>query len=147
MIICTAISIFGYMTANAQEIIDKIDRTNSKVNKAGSTADRTKKTGEKIIGLFAKRKEGNTAASETKTTIKITGTTLTTLKKINEKVENSKSVISTKMKFSSSSSSITVQHTGNTDDLLTILQKSAPDIFIEKNIESFDDGEILLKIK
>lgn len=142
----TALLLFGVYTSHAQKILDKIDKTDSKINKAGNTIDRVKNTGDKLIGLFAKKKIDEDEISETKTIIKISGVTLSALNKINEKIESCKSVVSTKLKFNSSASSITVQHSGNTTSLLTILQKSASEVFAEQNIEGVDDGEILLKI-
>ena len=142
----TAILLFGVFTSHAQKILDKIDKTDSKINKAGNTIDRVKNTGDKLIGLFAKKKTDEDETSDTKTIIKISGATISTLNKINEKIENSKNVKSTKLKFSSTGSSITVQHLGNTTNLLTILQKSDSEIFADKNIQGVDDGEIVLKI-
>jgi hypothetical protein len=51
------------------------------------------------------------------------------------------------MKYSAAGSSIMVKHTGTTDDLLKLLQKSSPDLFGEKNIESLEEGEIAVKLK
>ena len=138
--------LFGISTSNAQGILDKIDRTTNNVDRAGDTADRTKNTGDKIMGLFRKKKGGDDTA-ETKTIIRISSATLAELKSINEKVENSKGVTGTKLKFNNSTSSIMVLHSGSTDDLLKTLQKAAPSVFAEKNIDGLDDGEISLKIK
>jgi len=146
IIICSAVMLFCINASKAQGILDKIDRTTNNVNRAGNTADRTKNTGDRIMGLFRKKK-GVDGSAESKTTIRISGVTLAELKSINEKVENSKGVNSTKLKFNNSASSITVLHAGSTDDLLRTLQKAAPAAFAEKNINGLDDGEISLKIK
>jgi len=142
-----AIMVFGFTATKAQGVLDKIDRASDKVNHAGNTADKTKSTGDKIMGFFGKKKKASTENSG-KTNIKITGGTFATLKGINDKLQNVKGIESTKMKFSTAgNSSIIVQHAGSSDDLLKILQKASPDVFAEKNIEGLDDGEIAVKIK
>jgi hypothetical protein len=93
------------------------------------------------------KKKDSSETTEVKTNIKISGVTFATLSSINENIKKNKCVSGTKMKFNSAGSSITVQHTGSTDDLLKILQKSSPDVFGEKNMESLEDGEIAVKIK
>ena len=144
---CAAIILFGFTTTQAQSVLDKIDNASNKADRANNSANRAKSTGDKILGLFGKKKDDGTAAV-TKTTIKITGVTFASLKSINDKVQSCKGVTGTKMKFSSAgSSSITVQHSGTTDNLLKVLQKTSPDTFGEKNIEGLDDGEISVKIK
>lgn len=147
MITFAAILVLGCTASKAQGILDKIENTNDKINRAGNTADRTKTTGDKIMGLFGKKKKDVNETAENKTLIKVAGATLSTLKSINEKVAKSKGVSATKMKFSAAGSSITVQHSGSTDDLLKALQKSPAGFFEEKNIEGLDEGEISLKIK
>lgn len=144
---CAAIMVFSFTATKAQGILDKIDRATDKVNQAGNTADKTKSTSDKIMGFFGKKKKVTTENSG-KTTIKITGGTFVTLKGINDKLQNAKGIEGTKMKFNNAgNSSIIVQHSGTSDDLLKILQKALPDIFSEKNIEGLDDGEIAVKIK
>jgi len=145
---CAAILLFGFSTTKAQAILDKIDNASNRADRANHTADRAKTTGDKLLGIFGKKNKETATAAESKTVIKVTGATLVSLKGINEKVQDSKGVTATKMKFSNTSgSSITVQHAGTTDDLLKALQKSSPDVFSEKNIEGLDDGEIAVKIK
>jgi hypothetical protein len=144
-IICAAVILFGTSAAKAQAVLDKIDNASNKVDRAGSTADKTKSTGDKILGFFGKKK--STETTETKTNIKISGGTFALLSAVNENIKKNKCVTGTKMKFNSAGSSITVQHTGSTDDLLKILQKASPDLFGEKNMESLEDGEIAVKIK
>jgi len=147
-IICFAILLFGLTSANAQGILDKIDRTLNKADRAANTADRSSQMGSKIGSLFGKKKgSSDVAAAETKTTIKLSGVNFTTLKSINDNVQASKGVESTKMKFNASGSTITVQHAGSTEDLLKTLQKASPAVFAEKNLESLDDGEISVKVK
>jgi hypothetical protein len=145
MIICTSLTLLGFTTTRAQAVLDKIDRATDRADRAGHTADRTKSTGDKILGFFGKKKDG--ANSETKTTVKFGGVDFATLKNINEKLQVAKGIESTKMKYSTSGSSITLQHSGSTSDILKTLQKASPDVFAEKNIESMDDGEISVKLK
>ncbi len=144
VIICAGLLLFGPKLTKAQAILDKIDRTADKADRASRTADRTKSTGDKLLGLFGKKKDG---ASLEKTTVKLAGVDFSTLKAINDKLQSAKGIESTKMKYSSSGSSIVLQHTGSTTDILKVLQRSAPDVFAEKNIEGMDDGEISVKIK
>ncbi|MFW0717411.1 hypothetical protein [Pedobacter sp. N23S346] len=144
MIICAGLMIFGTTLTKAQAILDKIDRASDRADRAGRTADRTKSTGDKILGLLGKKKDGS---SITKTTVKLSGVDFATLKNINEKLQGAKGIESTKMKFSSSGSSLMLQHSGSTPDILKTLQKAAPQIFAEKNIDGMDDGEISVKLK
>jgi len=140
-IICFAIMLFGVTSVNAQGILDKIDKVLDK-------ADRASKTGQKASGLtslFGKKKNAETAG--TTTIVKINGTDFSTLKGVNEKLQTSKGIGSAKMKFSSSGSTITLEHEGTTEDLLKVLQTANPVIFSEKNIEGLDDGEILVNVK
>ncbi len=143
MIICAGLLLFSPMITRAQAILDKVDRATDKADRAGHTADRSKSTGEKILGFFGKKKDGTSAE---KTTVKIAGANFSTLKAINDKLQSAKGVQSTKMKYSASGSSIVLQHTGTTSDILKALQKAAPDIFAEKNIDGMDDGEISVKL-
>lgn len=139
--------LLGFTAAKGQAVLDKIDNASSKVDRVGSTADKTKSTGDKILGFFGKKKKDNAESAEAKTNIKISGCTFAQLSSVNENIKKNKCVTGTKMKFNSTVSSIAVQHTGTTDDLLKILQKASPDLFGEKNIESLEDGEIAVKIK
>lgn len=155
LLVCTA-------SANAQKLLDKIESTLNKAERASNTADRTTKTGNKLAGLFGKKKNAvaattTTAAApvatatnvvtEVKTIIKISGINFANLKSVSDKMQASKGVKSTKMTFSTTLSSITVQHTGTTEELLAALQKNIPDVFAEKNIEGLSEGEILIKVK
>ncbi len=143
--ICLGLIIFSFTTTRAQAILDKIDRATDRADRAGRTADRTKNTGDKILGFFGKKKDAS--ASETKTVVKLSGVDFSTLKSLNEKLQMAKGIQSTKMKYSASGSSIILQHTGSTADILKSLQKAAPNVFAEKNIDGMDDGEISVKLK
>ena len=145
MIICAGLILFGATVTRAQAILDKIDRASDRADRAGHTADRTKSTSDKILGFFGKKKNGS--SSETKTTVKISGVDFATLRSINDKLQAAKGIESTKMKYSASGSSITLQHSGSTSDILKTLQKASPEVFAEKNIDGMDDGEISVKLK
>ena len=145
MIICAGLILFGFTTTRAQAVLDKMDRANDKADRAGHTADKTKSTGDKILGFFGKKKNGS--SSETKTTVKISGVDFATLRSINDKLQAAKGIESTKMKYGASGSSITLQHSGSTSDILKTLQKASPEVFAEKNVDGMDDGEISIKLK
>ena len=133
--------VFGITNVRAQSILDKLDNALNKADRALNSADKAGKTGSKLGGLLGK-KEGK----ETSTTIKISGVDFTKLTSINEKIKASKGVASTKMKFNSEGSTIKVQHSGSTEDLLKALQKNST-TFAEKNLLGLDDGEISVEIK
>lgn len=145
MFICAGLMLFGSTLTKAQAILDKIDRVSDRADRAGRTADRSKTTGDKIMGLFGKKKDG--ASSGTRTTVKLSGVDFAALKSLNDKLQGVKGIESTKMKYSTSGSSITLQHAGTTSDILKALQKASPQIFAEKNIDGMDDGEISVKLK
>ncbi|MCJ8209769.1 hypothetical protein MUY27_08610 [Mucilaginibacter sp. RS28] len=143
MIICAGLLFSGTTLTKAQAILDKMDRAADKADHAGRTADRTKSTGDKILSFFGKKKDGT---STEKTTVKLSGVSFSTLKAINDKLQSAKGIESTKMKYGASGSSIVLQHAGSTSDILKVLQKAAPDVFAEKNIDGMDDGEISVKL-
>lgn len=145
LIIYFALLILGITAANAQGLLDKIDNVLKKADRAATSTDNAGKTGSKVASLFGKKKTAE--ASLTKTTVKITGADFAMLKGINEKLQSSKEIGSTKMKFSSSGSTIMVEHEGTTEELFKVLQKADPTAFSEKNIEGMDDGEISVKLK
>ncbi|CAN5820184.1 hypothetical protein BH10BAC2_BH10BAC2_27170 [soil metagenome] len=149
------------MNATAQTAVDK-------ANEAIYKADQAKATFEKIKGLFPKKKKNadtakaaivtkdtvkadttNSAvfAGSQKTEISISGIDFSTLKKLNENVQVCASVISAKMKYNSALSTIEVIHSGTTEDLLKLMEETSKDIFTEKQIESFEEGKISLKLK
>lgn len=144
-IVCFVILLFGVTSANAQGLLDKIDNALNKAERAGNSAEKAGKTGGKLGSLFGKKK--TTTEAENNTTVNISGVDFATLKGINEKLQTDKAVAGTKMKFSSTGSTLTLQHSGTTEDLLKVLQKASPNIFAEKNIEAMDDGVIAIKVK
>ncbi|WP_123966671.1 hypothetical protein [Chryseobacterium phosphatilyticum] len=166
IIMSFALSVFSISTMNAQSLFDKIDNLVSKIDKASNTvdnaankADKASKTGGKLGSLFGKKNknkkndekvsEGNNNTSEgnNKTIIKISNIDFTNLKKLNGIVAESKGVTDTDMKFNTASSSITVFHSGNTEDLLSNIQSRAQNIYTDKNISGIDEGMIEIKIK
>lgn len=146
-IICFAILLFGVTSANAQGVLDKIENILNKADRATNTADKAAKTGQKATSLLAKKKGTEAETADTKTMLKLTGVNFAALKELNEKLQTAKGVESTKMKFSTAGSTILLQHTGSTEDLLKILQKTNPSLFADKNIDGMDDGEISVKVK
>lgn len=152
-ILCLAFLLLGLVNAKAQGAVDrllgKIDKVSEKVDKAGATADKAGKTGSLISNFFGKKKDNTSAvvAAETQTIVNISGADFATLKSIAEKAENTKGVISVKTKFSTGGSSISLQHSGTSDDLLKALQKTNPIVFAEKNISGMEDGQISIIIK
>ncbi|WP_261512907.1 hypothetical protein [Chryseobacterium paludis] len=145
-----ALLVLSISTAKAQSFLDKIDRAVSKLDDASNTADKASKTGGKLSSLFGKKNKQNTAkvAEDNKITIvKISNIDLANLKKLNEIISTCKGVSDTSMKYNSSLSTITVTHSGSSEKLLESVQPNAKNIFTDKNIESFDDGIIEIKMK
>lgn len=141
MLVCSTFLVFGITSVRAQSILDKLDHALNKADRAVNSADKVGKTGTKLGSLLGKKE-----VKETSTIIKISGADFTKLTSINERVQASKGVASTKMKFNSEGSTIKVQHSGSTEDLLKALQKSSTS-FAEKNLLGLDDGEISIEIK
>lgn len=145
-----ALSVIGISSAKAQSFLDKIDNAVSKVDNASNTADRASKTGGKISSLFGKKNKQNKVtakADENQTIIKISNIDLTNLKKLNAIIEGSEGVTSSSMKYNASLSTVTVKHSGNSEKLLESIQPKAKNIFTDKNVESFDEGTIEIRIK
>lgn len=137
-------------TAKAQSFLDKIDNAINKVDKASNTADRASNTGGKVGSLFGKKNKKNTAKAtedNNKTVIKISGIDLTSLKKLDGIISGINGVTDTGMKYNAAVSTLTVVHTGSSEKLLEAIQPKAKSIFTDKNIESFDEGSIEIKMK
>jgi hypothetical protein len=140
----------GISTARSQSLIDKANSVLNKADNATNTAGRAGGTGDKILGLFKKKKKVDAAVpapanalSGYKTVITIKGITMENLRKLNTNVKACAGVDSTKMKFSGTGSIILVAHAkGSTEDLLTALEKTSKTIFTDKNIEGMEDGKI-----
>lgn len=136
----------------AQSIFDKIDNLAGKVDRAANTADRAGKTGGKLAGMLGKKKENSTASlidanGENKTVLTITGMEMEKLQKLNDLLENTDGVTSSKMKYSSGKSSITVIHTGNTQELMRKIGSKSKEIYTSQNITDMEDGLVTLKMK
>lgn len=144
----------GASTVKAQGILDKANSLLTKADNASNTANRAGGTGDKVLGLFKKKKKVDAAApvpanalSGYKTVITIKGITMENLRKLNTNVKACTGVDSTKMKFSGTGSVILVAHAkGSTEDLLTALEKTSKTIFTDKNIEGMEDGKIDIAI-
>lgn len=140
-------------TIKAQSFLDKIDRAVSKVDNASNTADRASQTGGKVLSIFKRKNKNDSAKKEdasvslNKTVFTVVNGSLTSVKNLNSIIENIKGVSSTQMKFNANKSSIVINHSGSTEDLLEKIQAKAQSIFTDKNIEGFDEGSIEVKLK
>ncbi|WP_293306703.1 hypothetical protein [Pedobacter sp. UBA5917] len=131
----------------AQGLLDKIDRSLNKADRASNSAERAGKTGERINGLFGKKKDANAEKGESSTKVILNGITLVSLKRINEKIQSQKSIAMVKMKYhADGGSTLTINHSGSTEELLKNLQKSEPAVFADENIVGLDDGEITVRL-
>lgn len=144
--------------AKAQSIFDKIDRlagkvenATYKVDRAANAADRAGITGGKLAGMLGKKKENSTAAlidanGENKTVITITGMEMEKFQKLHDLLENTDGVTSTKMKYSSGKSTITVMHKGDTQNLMRKINAKAKGVYTSQNISEMEDGLVTLKL-
>jgi hypothetical protein len=126
-----------------------INKANNNVNKASATADSTvstvgklKKFGQKLISFIPKGSGSNMNT----TVIRVTGGNFSTIRKLDDNVQACSGVKETKMKFSSSTSTITVTHRGTTEALLKSLKRKSSDIFKDSNIDDFKEGKISIKL-
>ncbi len=154
MISVTVVFLLPYCL-NAQNLLDKLDRATNSVNNASNRVDNASNsatnasnTGGKILSLFSKKNKGEKVEKDSgKTVISISNIQLSALKNLNSTIENVDGVSGTKMKYDSEKSTISVVHTGSTEELLEVLQKKSKDVFADKNIKGFDDGEINITLK
>lgn len=141
-------------------------KTQAAVNDVRKTAIDVKSVvslGSELKGLFpkkkAKAKEAETVVppkpvvdtakvtNDLKTTlVVIYGIDYAKLKSFNENIKACMGVESTEMKYSSTGSTIKVMHKGNTESLLKLMGETSKDIFSDKNITSFEEGNIALKL-
>ncbi|SNV37425.1 Uncharacterised protein [Chryseobacterium taklimakanense] len=144
--------------AKAQSIFDKIDRlagkvesATYKVDRAANAADRAGKTGGKLAGMLGKKKENSTASltdtnGANKTVITVSGMEMEKLQKLNDLLENTDGVTSSKMKYSSGRSTITVIHQGDTQNLMRKINAKANGVYTSQNITEMEDGLVTLKL-
>ncbi|WP_157263015.1 hypothetical protein [Pedobacter steynii] len=145
---CFALMVFCSTSLKAQSVFDKIDKALGKVDKAANAADRTKGTGDKLFGFLSKKKKTTDPESTGATTvITLTGIDFSTLKTLNENIQKCTGVESTKIKYNAAGSTIDVQHSGSSEDLLKLIQKSgSKDILADKNLEGLEDGKIAVNL-
>ncbi|VTP87419.1 Uncharacterised protein [Sphingobacterium daejeonense] len=62
-------------------------------------------------------------------------------------MESVKGVNETKMKFNAAKSTITVNHSGTTEELLTNIQLKSRDIFDDENVAALEEGLIEIQLK
>ncbi len=158
LVLSAILAVTFTLTAQAQSIFDKIDRlagkvenTTYKVDRAANAADRAGKTGGKLAGMLGKKKENTTASlidanGENKTVITITGMEMEKFQKLHDLLENTDGVTSTKMKYSSEKSTITVMHKGDTQNLMRKINAKAKGVYTSQNISEMEDGLVTLKL-
>lgn len=145
LMMCVTLIVFSGTSLKAQGIFDKIDKALSKVDKATNAADKTKGTSDKLFGFLSKKKKTTDTKTEESmsTTITISGVDFGTLKALNENIQKCTGVEATKIKYNATGSTIDVQHTGSSEDLLKLIQKSnSKDLFADKNLEGLEEGKI-----
>ena len=142
----------------------KVDKTIYDIQKTQDGLDRAKRLGTSLKGLIPKKKDKenketlvktdtvvkvsvNPPPTSAKTTVlTITGIDYSKLKTINENVRACAGVESANMKFDVESSTIRVSHAGTTESLMKLVFLTCKDILSEKNIVSFDEGAVRLKV-
>jgi len=128
-----------------------INKTNDAVNNTSATASTTvttlgkaKELAHKLISYFP----GSSKNTKINTTIiRIKSAGFGTVKKLNSNVQACSGVKETKIKFSSSTSTITVSHKGTTAALLKSLEKKSGSIFKDNNVDDFKEGKISIILK
>jgi hypothetical protein len=141
------------MTTQAQ--MTKTEEALLKANAAKNNAKGALELGKEISGMFGKNKQKTkgpdvvketTLEKGTKTTmLLVAGLDFSKLKTLNENVKLCSGVQSTTMKYGEPSS-IEINHTGTTEALMKLISDVSKDIFTEKNITSFEEGKVTVKI-
>ncbi|GAA4303096.1 hypothetical protein [Compostibacter hankyongensis] len=147
IISCLAIALFGITSSKAQGLLDKVDNALNKVDRASNTAERAGGTSGKVFNLLKKKKDKAGEKTGSQTTVHISGIDFPTLKKLNGNIQACEGVTDTKMKFNAATSTIIVDHTGATEDLLKLMEQTSKDIFTEQNLEGLEDGNISINLK
>lgn len=135
--------LIGVSGASAQSFLDKLDKTVNQIDRASNSADKASKTGNKVLSLFGAKDK----SADNKTVLQIAGIDLAALKNLNGIVESVKGVSATKMKFNAAKSTITVNHSGATEDLLANIQQKSKDIFGDEHVTALEEGLIEIKLK
>lgn len=123
----------------------------SKIANGVSEAERVNGTLGKFKGLLPKKKDKakdtvSVAKSNTKMTVlTVEGIDFPKLKALNEAVKACSGVTSTNMKFGTPSK-IEISHTGTTEAIMKLIGEAAKDIYTDKNIESFEEGSVKVKL-
>lgn len=141
---------------------NKVDRAlgkaNTSINKTNDAVNNTSATASTTVTTLGKAKElahklisylpGSAKNAKINTTvIRIKGAGFGTVKKLNSNIQACSGVKETKIKFSSSTSTITVNHKGTTAALLKSLEKKSRSIFKDDNVEDFKEGKISIRLK
>lgn len=148
--------------------IDNIDNT---IDNIDNTAKKAQKIGKILKGFIGKKKNNpdkfltdsakvvqppvqpqpslnnaSTVPGTMSTIVSIKGIEYTKLRNLEENIKACAGVQATAKKFNSASSTIEVMHTGSTDALLTLMLQTSEDIFTAANIETSEEGKIMLKL-
>ena len=141
------ISVLGLLIsvsgARAQSFLDKLDKTVNQIDRASKSADKASKTGNKVLSLLGAKDK----SADNITVLQISGIDLAALKNLNGIVESVKDVSATKMKFNAAKSTVTVNHSGTTEDLLGLIQLKSKDIFGDEHVTALEEGLIEIQLK
>jgi len=132
--------------SKANDAVNKTSKTaNNATDLLSTTADKAKELVHKVGAIIPSKKQAAGAASNT-TDITIKGLTFAALSKLNDNVQTCPGVQTSKMKFNSSKSIITVAHSGTTADLLKQIEMRSKDVFTDENVSDFKEGKIYIKL-
>lgn len=120
--------------------------TTNAVNTVGSTASSLKDMGNKL-GVHLGKKHMASDDVVSTTVITVDGATYATLKQLNDGVKACNGVQDSKLKFSSSGSTITVTHTGTSGDLIGDIQKKLPDMVKSNQVLDVEEDKIEIKLQ
>jgi len=134
-----------------------LNRANGSMSKANDAVNNTSTTATNSVTTLGKAKAfakkmfsfmpcSSKNAKLNTTLIKVKGASFGVLKKLDNNVQSCSGVKTAKMKFSSSSSTITVTHKGTSTALLKSLEKRSRDLFKDANVDDFKEGNISIKL-
>lgn len=135
--------LIGISGASAQSFLDKLDKTVNQIDRASKSADKASKTGNKVLSLLGAKDK----SADNQTILQISGIDLAALKNLNGIVESVKGVSATKMKFNATISTITVEHSGATEELLANIQQKSKNIFGDEHVTALEEGLIEIQLK
>lgn len=138
--------VFCFSAASrAQGLLDKIEGALNKVentsNKVDRNAEKANRIGGKLGGLMGKK-----GAKATTFTVLIEGMKLAELKSLASDLESNKKVAEVKTKYNASGSALTIQFSGDSEDLLNLLKKNSPKI-TDDTVQAIEDDGISIKVE